>query len=375
MLKRSGTAAIALYGWVNGTLASGVAHLDERLGFSATLVGAHLAAFAAGLLVTGALPTVERLARIAPLVFGTTLVWFLAAPNAAVSLAACALLGASGSLTLARAQIVLVDPLVSADPARTLMVANVVAAGTAAISAALVGAIDERLVIVTTAPAVGLAIVAFGMHRTIAAAPTVPASPDSNQRRPVAEMIGLALIASYVAIEFTVANQLSGFLVGVGIGAGVSSTAAGVMFAGIMLGRILVALSGTDRTAAVTIGAAATTFLALVVVTVAPSDPAVLATVLLLGMALGPLYPLLITRILAASATPARTSALATSAIGTALLVAPPSVGAARDVLGDRAGLSVLTVLAAAAVVMTVVLAVSRPSRPTPQVDLPRTRP
>lgn len=370
MLRWSAGAAIALYGWVNGTLASGVARLDDRLGLGATLVGAHLAAFAVGLIVTGASASMERLAPLAPVVFATTLVLFLAAPHPVVSLVACVVLGVSGSLTLARAQALLADPQVSADPARALMIANIVAAATAAIAATIVGLVAPRLTVFTPVPALVLAVIALdARHAAIASATgdAVAPNPTPNgvdQRRPrrtAVDVVGLTLVAVCVAIELTVANQLTGHLVGVEVSERVSDGAVGMLFVGLTLGRILVAAIGTDGTPHITTSAAITAFVALVGVTVAPNDPVVVAAVFVLGLALGPLFPLVIARVLAAANDPARTSALTTSAIGTAVLVAPPSAGAARDIVGDRAGLALLTALAAVAVALTLFATPDRP--------------
>lgn len=360
MLKWSAVAAIALYGWVNGTLASGVAQLDDRLGLGATLVGAHLASFAVGLLVTGALTNSQRLAPFAPAAFATTIVLFLAAPHPAVSLTACLVLGASGSLTLARAQAVLADPLVTADPPRTLMIANVMAAGTAATAAAAVGVVDPDQAVLTTAPALVLALVARRSRAVKSAAPIVDLDvPELRERRrpgrSATERASLILIAVFVAIELAVANQLTGHLVGVDAAEIVSDTAVGVLFVGLTLGRALFAVIGASRTPGVMTAAATTTMIALLVITIAPNDPVIVVAVLALGFSLGPLFPLLIAHVLAASDEPARTSALTTTAIGTAVLLSPPTVGATRELVGDRAGLSLLTALAAVAVVLTLV--------------------
>lgn len=353
-------AGIVLYGWVNGSLAAGMIRLDDRFSMGATLVGAHLAAFAIGLLVTGALPRAARVAGAAPLVFATTLVWFLTAPRPLASLAAALVLGASGSLTLGRSQAVLTSPAVAVDPTRALMIANVVAAGTAAAAAASIGLLAPSLTVVTTLPALALGTIALGLPDVgtapVARSADAAGTPDRRTSPSGPQLIGLVLIASYVAIELTVANQISGFLAAVDVDETVARLAVGVLFTGIVVGRLMVSVTGTERSASTISGAAVMTAISLAITVAAPNDVVVVLSVFVLGVALGPLYPLLVAQLLGGSSIPARTSALSTSAVGLALLVTPPSTGAARDALGDRAGMLVIVAVATIAIVLVMTL-------------------
>ncbi|MDH3302185.1 MAG: hypothetical protein OES24_16935 [Acidimicrobiia bacterium] len=362
-------AAVTLYGWVNGTLAAGVARLDQRLDFDATTLAAHLATFAIGLIVagTGRLDRLSRYQQLAPLIFAATLIPFVTAPHAFVSLASAAVLGASGSITLANAQATITADS-ETDGNRVLVTANVFAALTAVASATLVGAVPLGLVGVTTVPAVAAAV--WIVHRgsdgrSMHVAPRRRAGPPNRR-----EGIGLVLVGLVVAIEFSIGNQIASYFNATGAGV-VGEYGAAILFVGLSGGRIATALSLPRAGAAGRwILTAALVALTMALASVQLADPVPLRVIALAaaGVALGPLYPLAIALTLDSARDRNTTSSHTTAAIGTALIVTPLSVGGISDSVSSQAGFAIITTLAVVATTTSMLAGRSTPESPGPHL-------
>jgi fucose permease len=117
------------------------------------------------------------------------------------------------------------------------------------------------------------------------------------------------------------------------------------LFVGSTCGRILAgAMSRWPRRRLLVVGTVTTVTGLIVVCSVASGDVALMG-VALAGCGLGPLYPLAVTETLAGSTDPARTSARATSAIGSALLIAPFVIGTVIERVDQSIGFGLLVVL------------------------------
>lgn len=353
--NRASVAAIAIYGWVNGTLAAGVARLDDRLRLDATVTALHLVAFATGLILAGSIPTRPSIGRrSAPVVFAVALVPFLQAPHVSVSLLAAVVIGASGSITLADSQTTITTDGASGD--RVLVYANVGAALTAAGGAALVAAVPLSLVSVTAAPAIIAS--AWVSTRT---APTwlTPAAPERGPARQPSvsgmpnrvEFAGLTLVGLVVAIEFSLSNQIVAFL-NASQPQSFNDVAPTIVFLGLAVGRTAAAACHALDRNRVLIAALLVLAAGLALVVLAEPAAVRFGALAVVGASLGPLYPLAIGRTLDQARRRDRTSAHSTAAIGVALLSAPLAVGILTDSVSPTAGMSLVAILAFGALVI-----------------------
>lgn len=366
--RHAGVVAICIYGWVNGTLAAGVARLSHRFDLDATIIALHLAAFAVGLVVAGSVPTRRLIGRrLAPVVFASALVPFLQAPHPSASLVAAAIMGATGSITLADSQTAITTDHLRGN--RTLVYANVGAAITAASGAALVATAPLSWLSVTALPAVAAAIWLVTHAPGSLPVDLITGAPDAIRPNRI-EFAGLCLIGLVVAIEFSLSNQIVAIL-----DASSSTTwnnaAPTILFLGVAAGRIAMIVGHTlDRNRVLI-----TSFVALSagLAVVQTTDPTVvrLSAIGLVGAAIGPLYPLSVGRTLDQARRRDRTSSHSTAAIGSALLIAPLAVGVTSDRISPNAGLLLIILLSlvAAAIVAATRRRQSSSSRQTRRAD------
>ncbi|GAB4511010.1 MAG: hypothetical protein Tsb0020_28660 [Haliangiales bacterium] len=362
------TVAIGLYGWVNGSLAAGVVRLDERLDLSATVIALHLVFFAVGLIGAGLLS--QRLPRLvrrhATALFAAALIPLLAAPHAALSIAAALALGGFGSLSMAAAQAAIAR-VGGARSARVLLIANLAAAATSALSAFVIGAVAVELAVLAA-----VAALAVGVYARVAPEPSgvdALGAGDSAQgsaldrasgdgaldaraaRTPLPVLAGLLMAGCAASVEYTLANQLGSFLIDTHVTASWAALAPSLLFGGLTAGRVVgvfitrVAPMRTLSVSLLIVGAG------LVPIWLLDSAWLRLAATFGVGVGLGSLYPLTVSVILAASPHPERTSAHTTVAVGISLLTVPLITGVLTDVTTPRQGFTMIVALVGLAAV------------------------
>lgn len=335
------SAAIALYGWVNGSLAAGVGRLQARLDLSATLVALHLICFAIGLVAAGSRPQIARAIPTPDLIFAGLLLPFLLAPHPAVSLGAGILLGMAGSVSLAAAQHDLAsqDQL---DTSRALVSANIAAAMTAAAATAVLPILPDTWI--------GMSVLIPATLATLARRPSnsrpSPAHPADHAPLRRQELPALLTVGIVVAVELTLANQVIAFLRATGA-TDVADSGPLVLFGGLTLGRIAAVATTERRTRTALLSAITVTSLALLPVWLLTAPPPRLVALAVAGLGIGPLYPLAISVLIKDAVSAHAASFRSTAAIGTALIVAPLLVGGLSDLAGPRVGFGLLFALTA----------------------------
>ncbi len=361
------TVAIGLYGWVNGSLAAGVVRLDERLDLSATVIALHLVFFAVGLIGAGLLN--QRLPRLvrrhATALFAAALIPLLAAPHAAMSIAAALALGGFGSLSMAAAQAAIAR-VGGARSARILLIANLAAAATSALSAFAIGAVAVELAVLSAVVAL-----AVGVYARVAPEPSGVDEPEAGDaarevaldhadggardaqpaRTPLPVLAGLLMAGCAASIEYTLANQLGSFLIDTGVTASWAALAPSLLFAGLTAGRVVGVFITRVAPMRILSVSLFITGAGLIPIWLLDSAWPRLAATFGVGVGLGSLYPLTVSVILAASPHPERTSAHTTVAVGISLLTAPLITGVVTDITTPRQGFTMIVAIAGLAAV------------------------
>lgn len=359
-------AGIALFGWANGTLAAGAARLNDRLDLTATVTALHLALFAVGLIAAGAIPPQKIPGRhVAPIIFALALAPFVGAPHPIISLTAATIIGAAGSITLADAQATITQDD-NIDAQRTLVIANIGAAITAAIAAALVAVLP-----ITSAAAAALPPIALGLWASAARRTNAPAAPTikaPTKMRPThQEVAALTLVGLVVAVEFSLGNQIVSYLDNTNPAATRSTTAPTILFIGLALGRTIAAVASSRPPKQTLLAALALLAIAMTAIQLSETETTRLTLVLVVGAAIGPLYPLAIASTLNLARDPKTTSSQSTAAIGIALIATPAIVGTISDTISATASLNfVIALVACCAIIASTTLASRPPKTDTP---------
>ncbi|MDY7100113.1 MAG: hypothetical protein S0880_02895 [Actinomycetota bacterium] len=339
-------AGIGLFGWGNGVLSAGVARLADQLDLPATIVGAHLLAFAVGLGTAGVLRPRLRadVDRPAPVVFATAMTLLALAPSASVSLAAALLMGLAGSPTLASAQARLGGG--GDRGTRLLLWSNVLAALTAAASAALIAALAGGPVALVLVPPVVCGVALVALVEPMPHRPGTGAGTAGRQHRIDRPLVAaLALISTIAAIESTLAAHLAPFLDDTGVPPGVALAAPFLLFGGQVVGRIVSTVrppADPTRALLLTFAAVAAAFAPLLLL----ATPWRLVLVALVGAGIAAQYPLAI--VVTLGLDPARAamiSSYSTAAVSIALVTSPSLVGALSDLATPRVGFAWIGVL------------------------------
>ncbi len=332
------SAAIALYGWVNGTLAAGVGRLQVRLDLGATVVALHLICFAVGLVAAGSRPRLSRAIPAPDLVFAGLLLPFILAAHTAISLSAALLLGMAGSVSLARAQhdLATQDRI---DISRALVAANIGAAMTAAAATAILPPLPDPWIGISVIIPVSLALLA--RRKSNVQSHTRSLAQLRRQEVPALVTIGIV-----VAVELTLANQVITFLRATGA-SDVAESGPVVLFVGLTLGRIIAVATTGRRTRTALRLAIVVTSLALLPLWLLTAPSPRLVALAVAGLGIGPLYPLAVAVLLKNAASAHSASIRSTASIGVALVVAPLLVGGLSDLAGPRVGFGLLWALTA----------------------------
>jgi fucose permease len=176
--------------------------------------------------------------------------------------------------------------------------------------------------------------------RRPASYPSEPPGRDARELRSALPLIALAAsIATYVASEIGVSSWLVRFLTSATLET--ATTALAIFWGGLTLGRLL-SVRVADRLPPVVFAAACAVAagLALVAAVLVPDPTASIALFGLVGLAYGPIYPLIMT--VAGALYPRRLAAVAGTLAAAAVIgavVYPPLIGLLSDTLGIGAGL------------------------------------
>jgi MFS family permease len=335
-------AMLAWFAYLQAAPGLVIVHLRDELGLSYSTGGLHVAAFAAGSLIAGAVS--ERLERAigrralfwsAAVVLAAGTVALTIGRAAPVTIGSVLVMGVGGGLLLATVQAVLADrhgeqraiALTEANVAAS--VAYVVLIGVLSLSAALDAGWRLALLVSFVVPAAS-----WWASRRVAI-DTPPPSPDGPRGRlPGAFWLAAAMLCCMTAAEWCVTGWGATYVEGA---AGVSpDTAVALMggyFGGVVVGRLLgsrlTRRHDPARLLAVALAVAAAGFAVLW-----PSTSAVQALLglALLGLGLGNLFPMAIA--VTVGLAPDRAALASGRVVGAtsfAVLLAPLTVGALAD--------------------------------------------
>ncbi|MEZ0240126.1 MAG: sugar MFS transporter, partial [Chloroflexota bacterium] len=178
------------------------------------------------------------------------------------------------------------------------------------------------------------------LARRSASSSAEPTGRDSRALRSALPLIALAAsIATYVASEIGVSSWLVRFLASATLET--ATTALAIFWGGLTLGRLLV-IRVADRLPPVVFAAACAIAagLALVAAVLVPDTTASIVLFGLVGLAYGPIYPLIMT--VAGALYPRRLAAITGTLAASAVIggvVYPPLIGLLSDSIGIAAGL------------------------------------
>ena len=364
------------FAYLQASVGLAVPHLREELGFGYTAAGLHVAAFAAGSTLTGLTARIveARVGRRALFWAGACgmaagAVCLVAARRPGLTVAAMALMGATGAMLLVTIQAVLSDRH-GERRSVALTEANVVAAlgyvalsGAFALAAALAAGWRAAVVAVLLAlPAAWLA----GRRAPLGAPPGGGQARQAGGRLPGAFWIVAVFVFCAAAVEWCL-TAWGAVLLRDTTGVSVDTAVAlmGAYFAGVVIGRaggsVLARRVAVAGLAAGALACAA----AGVAVLWAAATPAVAAAGLLLaGVGVGNLFPLGLT--LAVATAPSLTtlaSARVTLVASVAILTGPLLVGRLADAVDLTAALGVVPAcLAVAAAALGISARRARPA-------------
>jgi MFS family permease len=359
-------AGAATVGYLAYTLGAVAPYLGDQLALTDAQIGLHSTAFAAGLVVAGAIvanlatrlgETRVRALALAAIVLGVPLLAL--APALAATLTAATLIGVGVGTVLGYTNVTLGrpgGPLAQKRLARG-GVASIVASfvGPALVAAGAASGIGWWLGVV---PALGLILVlALELRLEPPIETSMPTMEDVRRpRRPVALSGGFWLAWSFcvgvVGIEFGIVFWAAPLVQRqVGIALPEATAVATLFVVGMLAGRLALGLglgasNAIRRSAWLALGLAG---VGAGIVWVATTTLVAAAGLLLAGAGVAVLYPLGVTAALASMPEePARAGTRLTMANGLAVLVAPFMLGAIADVAGVTTGWATILALVAA---------------------------
>lgn len=351
---------LAWYAYLQAASGLVIVHLRTELGLSYALGGLHVAAFAAGGMVAGAVSARleravgrRRLFWSAAALLGAGTVGLTAGGVVVVTVGSMLVMGFAGGLVLVAVQAVLADhhgdaravALTEANVAAA--VAYVVLVGVLSLTAALHGGWRIALLAALVVPA----IIWWGNRRLPIDAP--PQEQASTGRLSGAFWIAAGMLFCMTAVEWCITGWGASFVKGA---AAVSTDAAVALmagyFGGVLAGRALGAtLTRRYEPARLLALALAVTAVGFAVLWPSTGPVQALVGLVLLGLGIGNLFPLGLS--VAVALAPGRAATASGWAVWTtsfAILLAPLTVGTLADATSLTAALGVVPVALALAV-------------------------
>jgi MFS family permease len=359
-------AALGVFGGLQVVPGLVTPALRDELGYGYTLASLHVSAFAAASLVTGLLaPRLDRrIGRRAVLLLGLGgmgggIGALTAGADAWSTLAAAAAAGLLGTLIIIAVQSALADhhgdhrAVAFAESNALASVGTTTAPLVVGLAAAVLG--SWRWGVLALA-ATALLVAAWARRTPVPAThPAAAAGASSSGPLPAAARAGVALVVSCVVLEWSVAYWGATYLREVvGLSRAAAVTAMTCFFGAMLVGRVAAGVLVRRRDPLrLVAGSLAVVAVGLVVHAASTGPAAALLGLVLLGLGTAALFPLGLSLAVAGAVTrPADVSGRCVIAGSAAVLLGPLVVGQLADVLGLRAALGVLPLVALGAALL-----------------------